>query len=72
MVLQGNNDPRGLKAESDEIVAGSKKNGTPVEYGLFPDEWHGFVKKENQMKAAETTLKFLDKYLKNLPKSGLN
>lgn len=72
LVLQGTNDPRVLQAESDEIVAGAKRNGTPVEYVLFPDEGHGFVKKENQMKAAETTLKFLDKYLKNPQKSGLN
>jgi dipeptidyl aminopeptidase/acylaminoacyl peptidase len=72
LVLQGSNDPRVLQKESDEIVAGAKKNGTPVEYVLFPDEGHGFVKKENQMKAAETTLKFLDKYLKNTPKSNLN
>ncbi|MDB5221787.1 MAG: secreted prolyl oligopeptidase family protein [Chitinophagaceae bacterium] len=72
LVLQGSNDPRVLQAESDEIVAGAKKNGTPVEYVLFPDEGHGFIKKENQMKAAETTLKFLDKYLKNTPKTGLN
>ena len=40
------------------------KNGTPVEYVLFPDEGHGFVKKENQMKAARVTLEFLDKYLR--------
>lgn len=72
LVLQGTNDPRVLQKESDEIVAGAKRNGTPVEYVLFPDEGHGFVKKENQMKAAETTLKFLDKYLKNPQKSGLN
>ena len=72
LVLQGSNDPRVLQKESDEIVAGAKRNGTPVEYVLFPDEGHGFIKKENQMKAAETTLKFLDKYLKNTQKSGLN
>ncbi|WP_462262228.1 S9 family peptidase [Ferruginibacter sp.] len=64
LVLQGTNDPRVLPVESDEIVAGAKKNGVPVEYVKFPDEGHGFVKKENQMKAAEETLKFLDKYLK--------
>lgn len=72
LVLQGSNDPRVLQAESDEIVAGAKRNGSPVEYVLFPDEGHGFVKKENQMKAAETTLHFLDKFLKNTPKTGLN
>ena len=63
LVLQGSNDPRVLQVESDEIVAGAKKNGTPVEYVLFPDEGHGFRKKENQMKAAKITLEFLDKYL---------
>jgi dipeptidyl aminopeptidase/acylaminoacyl peptidase len=63
LVLQGSNDPRVLQVESDEIVAGARKNGTPVEYILFPDEGHGFVKKENQMKAAKVTLEFLDKYL---------
>jgi dipeptidyl aminopeptidase/acylaminoacyl peptidase len=56
--------------ESDEIVAGAKKNGTPVEYVLFPDEGHGFMKKENQVKAASETLKFLNKYLKKEQQAG--
>lgn len=73
LVLQGSNDPRVLPVESDEIVAGAKKNGTPVVYIKFPDEGHGFLKKENQMKAAEETLKFLDKYLKGTwKKPGLD
>jgi dipeptidyl aminopeptidase/acylaminoacyl peptidase len=67
LVLQGSNDPRVLQVESDEIVAGAKKNGVPVEYILFPDEGHGFVKKENQMKAARVTREFLDKHLKGAP-----
>jgi Prolyl oligopeptidase family len=44
MVLQGANDPRVLKVESDDIVTAAKKNGVPVEYVVFPDEGHGFVK----------------------------
>jgi dipeptidyl aminopeptidase/acylaminoacyl peptidase len=64
IVLQGANDPRVLQVESDEIVANAKKNGVPVEYIVFPDEGHGFVKKENNIKASEEILKFLDKYLK--------
>lgn len=64
IVLQGSNDPRVLQVESDEIVAAAKKNGVPVEYTIFPDEGHGFVKKENNIKASEDILKFLDKYLK--------
>jgi dipeptidyl aminopeptidase/acylaminoacyl peptidase len=64
IVLQGSNDPRVLKVESDEIVAAARKNGVAVEYVIFPDEGHGFVKKENNIKASEEVLKFLDKYLK--------
>ena len=64
IVLQGSQDPRVLQVESDEIVAGVKKNGVPVEYVLFEDEGHGFVKKENQIEAYSKVLEFLDVYLK--------
>ncbi|MEJ7830228.1 MAG: prolyl oligopeptidase family serine peptidase [Segetibacter sp.] len=64
IVFQGANDVRVLKAESDEIVDGVKKNNVPVEYVVFPDEGHGFVKKQNQITTANKTLAFLDKYLK--------
>ncbi|KSA14134.1 putative peptidase [Maribacter dokdonensis DSW-8] len=64
IVLQGSQDPRVLQVESDEIVAGVKKNGVPVEYVLFEDEGHGFVKKENQIEAYSRVLDFLDLYLK--------
>ncbi|MEX2349816.1 MAG: S9 family peptidase [Flavobacteriaceae bacterium] len=64
LVLQGATDPRVLQVESDEIVENVRKNGVPVEYVLFEDEGHGFVKKENQIEAYERTLQFLDKYLK--------
>lgn len=64
LVLQGAKDPRVLQAESDEIVAEVKKNGVPVEYVLFEDEGHGFVKKENEIEGYGKVLQFLDKYLK--------
>ncbi|MEE1962627.1 alpha/beta fold hydrolase [Allomuricauda taeanensis] len=64
IVLQGSQDPRVLQVESDEIVAGVRKNGVPVEYVLFEDEGHGFVKKENQIEAYSKILEFLDVYLK--------
>jgi dipeptidyl aminopeptidase/acylaminoacyl peptidase len=69
MVLQGQNDPRVIKPESDDIVAAVKKNGVPVEYVVFPDEGHGFTKKKNQVKGYSAVLKFLDKHLKE-PKAG--
>jgi dipeptidyl aminopeptidase/acylaminoacyl peptidase len=70
MVLQGANDPRVLQVESDEIVAAVKKNNVPVEYVIFPDEGHGFVKKENEIKGYSAVLTFLDKNLKAAPPVG--
>jgi dipeptidyl aminopeptidase/acylaminoacyl peptidase len=64
LVLQGANDPRVLQVESDEIVEAVRKNNVPVEYVLFDDEGHGFVKKENQIKGYGQVLTFLDQYLK--------
>jgi len=64
MVLQGANDPRVHEKESDELVATLKKNSVPVEYIVFPDEGHGFVKKENEIKGYGQILPFLDKYVK--------
>jgi len=64
MVLQGANDPRVLKAESDEIVEAVKENNVPVEYVVFDDEGHGFTKKENEIEAYGKILDFLDKHLK--------
>jgi dipeptidyl aminopeptidase/acylaminoacyl peptidase len=64
IVLQGKNDPRVLQAESDEIVEAVRKKGVPVEYILFEDEGHGFVKKENEIEGYGKILTFLDKYLK--------
>ncbi len=65
MVLQGANDVRVLKIESDEIIDAMKKNNVPVEYVVFPDEGHGFVKKENEIKGYGGVLKFLDAYMKS-------
>ncbi len=64
MVLQGANDPRVLKVESDEIVEAAKKNNIPVKYIVFEDEGHGFKKKENEIKAYNEILLFLDEHLK--------
>jgi dipeptidyl aminopeptidase/acylaminoacyl peptidase len=64
LVLQGANDPRVLKVESDEIVETVRKSNVPVEYIVFPDEGHGFLKKENEIKGYGQILQFLDKYVK--------
>jgi len=64
LVLQGANDPRVLKSESDEIVEAIRKKNGIVEYVVFDDEGHGFTKKSNQIYACRRILSFLDRYLK--------
>jgi dipeptidyl aminopeptidase/acylaminoacyl peptidase len=65
MVIQGANDPRVHKVESDEIVEAARANGVPVEYLVFDDEGHGFRKKENRIAADRAILTFLDAHLTN-------
>ncbi len=64
MVLQGANDPRVLKVESDEIVEAVRANGVEVEYIVFDDEGHGFLKKANRLRGYRAIREFLDKHLK--------
>lgn len=71
IVLQGANDPRVLQVESDEIVENAKANGVSVEYVIFEDEGHGFVKRENNIKASKAVLEFLDEHLKNSTEQGI-
>jgi len=72
LVLQGANDPRVLKVESDQIVEAVRHRGGVAEYVVFPDEGHGFIKKENNIKAYRTALEFLDKYVKEAPRVSGN
>jgi dipeptidyl aminopeptidase/acylaminoacyl peptidase len=44
-----------------------RANGVPVEYVLFPDEGHGFTKRDNKIKASDAYITFLDAHLKNAP-----
>ena len=66
MVLQGKNDPRVIKPESDEIVDAVKKKGGVVEYVVFDNEGHGFTKKANEIRGYKAILDFLDKYLRGM------
>lgn len=64
IVLQGANDPRVIKPESDEMVDAIKKKKGIVEYIVFDNEGHGFTKKANETRAYRAILDFLDKHLK--------
>jgi dipeptidyl aminopeptidase/acylaminoacyl peptidase len=64
MVIQGANDPRVLKVESDEIVEAIERKQGIVEYIVFPDEGHGISKKANKIRAYSAILSFLERHLK--------
>ncbi|MBE6447335.1 MAG: S9 family peptidase [Alphaproteobacteria bacterium] len=63
LVFQGKNDPRVVKAESDQIVQALKDKNRPVVYVLYPDEGHGFHKEQNIKSYIALTEKFLSKFL---------
>ncbi|HYN42386.1 MAG TPA: S9 family peptidase [Thermoanaerobaculia bacterium] len=63
LVIQGANDPRVKKAESDQIVIALRDRGFPVEYVCAPDEGHGFRRPVNNMAAMATSEAFLAKHL---------
>jgi dipeptidyl aminopeptidase/acylaminoacyl peptidase len=63
MVVQGANDPRVNKAESDQIVIALRDRGFPVEYLVAPDEGHGFARPVNNMAMFAAAEKFLAKHL---------
>lgn len=63
LVVQGTNDPRVLKIESDEMVESIRSGGTYVDYLVFDDEGHGFSKKANRIEASNKYLSFLNKYM---------
>ncbi len=63
MVVQGANDPRVNKAESDQIVIALRDRGFPVEYLVAPDEGHGFARPVNNMAMFAAAEKFFAHYL---------
>lgn len=63
LVLQGANDPRVPKSESDQVVERLRARGQRVEYVVFPDEGHGFTKSANRQAAYERIVDFLTREL---------
>ena len=63
LVLQGANDPRVAKAESDQMVERLRTKGHDVEYVVFPDEGHGFTKRVNLLRAYSLTADFFERHL---------
>lgn len=64
MVIQGANDPRVVKAESDQIVGALRARGVEVRYDVYDDEGHGFTKRANEIKAIGDIAEFLIEQLR--------
>jgi dipeptidyl aminopeptidase/acylaminoacyl peptidase len=62
-VVQGANDPRVNRTESEQMVATVRKNGSPVWYLMGKDEGHGFAKKRNQDYQFYATIAFMKENL---------
>jgi dipeptidyl aminopeptidase/acylaminoacyl peptidase len=71
LVVQGANDPRVKKAESEQIVVALRDRGFPVEYLLAPDEGHGFQRPVNSMALWAASEKFFAKHLGGRVQEGL-
>ncbi|OHU86700.1 MULTISPECIES: alpha/beta hydrolase family protein [Pseudoalteromonas] len=63
MLLQGANDPRVTKAESDNIARALYQAGSPVKYYLAKDEGHGFLKRENKLASIRAMEEFFAQHL---------
>jgi dipeptidyl aminopeptidase/acylaminoacyl peptidase len=63
LVAQGMTDPRVPPFESEQIVAALKARGIPVRYVTFPDEGHGFTKRDNRQAAYTEVVAFLSRHL---------
>jgi dipeptidyl aminopeptidase/acylaminoacyl peptidase len=61
LVMQGANDPRVPKSESDQVVAGIRNNGVETWYVVYADEGHGFLKKHNNDLRREVETVFLQR-----------
>ncbi|MCW5957769.1 MAG: S9 family peptidase [Pyrinomonadaceae bacterium] len=63
LVVQGANDPRVNKRESDQIVVALRDRNYPVEYLVAPDEGHGFARPVNNMAMIAASERFLAKHI---------
>jgi len=65
LVLQGDNDPRVPKEEAQQVVDLLKQDGKTVEVHYYPNEGHGFAKRENQIDSITRSIEWFDRHLKS-------
>ncbi len=63
LVLQGENDIRVPREEAAQVVEILKAEGRTVDVAYYPEEGHGFVKREHQRDELTRSVLWLQKYL---------
>jgi dipeptidyl aminopeptidase/acylaminoacyl peptidase len=63
LIVQGANDPRVKRAESEQIVEAMRRAGKPVKYIVYADEGHGLERPENLLHFYAEVEKFLARHL---------
>jgi dipeptidyl aminopeptidase/acylaminoacyl peptidase len=69
LVLQGENDIRVPKEEAEQVVDIYKSNGRTVDVKFYPQEGHGYSKRENQVDSLRRLVDWFERYLKAGPAS---
>ena len=64
LVLQGENDIRVPKEEAAQVVQILRSAGKTVDVTYYPQEGHGFMKREDQIDALTRIVNWFDRYLK--------
>jgi dipeptidyl aminopeptidase/acylaminoacyl peptidase len=69
LVLHGAHDTNVPVVEAEQVVESLKKRAVPVEYVLFPDEGHGFVRLDNRIRSAVEIVRWFETHLQR-PAAG--
>ena len=64
LVQQGENDIRVPQGQAKQVVEALKKKGNTVDSVFYPEEGHGFQKREHQQDSMQRMVDWFDKYLK--------
>jgi dipeptidyl aminopeptidase/acylaminoacyl peptidase len=69
LVLQGERDIRVPKEEAEQVVEILKAEGRTVDAVYYPEEGHGFIKREHQVDELTRSVDWFEKYLKGVAKT---
>jgi dipeptidyl aminopeptidase/acylaminoacyl peptidase len=64
LVIQGQNDPRVVEAESRDLVEELRRRGKDVDYLLFDDEGHDVLKLPNRVRCYDAIVAFFSAQLR--------